>query len=146
MRAGAAAGANMELDRELDRELAVRAMRSSGGRAEDIEARIGDLEREWDIERAMEVNASAVGLAGLILGAAHSRKWLIVPGLVLPFLFQNAATGWSPPVSLFRKLGFRSRHEIDREKYALKAVRGDFEPNDELRADIAALRSVNLGS
>lgn len=134
------------VNEELDRELAVRVMRSSGGTSADIEARIGELDQEWDVERALETNASVIGLAGLILGITHSKKWLAVPGIVLPFLFQHATTGWCPPLPVLRRLGFRTRKEIDREKYALKAVRGDFEPNDELRSDIAALRAVDLGS
>jgi hypothetical protein len=28
---------------------------------------------------------------------------------------------------IFRRLGFRTASEIDRERYALKALRGDFE-------------------
>jgi hypothetical protein len=41
---------------------------------------------------------------------------------------QHALTGWCPPVPLFRRLGARTRQEIDRELYALKVVRGDFAP------------------
>ena len=137
---------DQDVNNELDRELAVRVMRSSGGSYENIETRIGELDQEWDIERALETNASVVGLAGLVLGITHSKKWLAVPGIVLPFLLQHAATGWCPPLPVLRRLGFRTRKEIDREKYALKAVRGDFEPNDELRSDIAALRAVDLAS
>ncbi|HJS07611.1 MAG TPA: hypothetical protein VJ809_08115, partial [Pirellulales bacterium] len=50
----------------------------------------------------------------------------IVPGVVLSFLFQHAVQGWCPPVPVLRRLGVRTREEIDREKYALKALRGDF--------------------
>lgn len=45
---------------------------------------------------------------------------------VLGFLFQHAVQGWCPPVSLLRRLGFRTSSEIDAERYALKALRGDF--------------------
>jgi hypothetical protein len=34
--------------------------------------------------------------------------------------------GWYPMIPLFRRMGFRSRKEIDREKFAMKALRGDF--------------------
>jgi hypothetical protein len=64
-----------------------------------------------------------VGLAA----ATGSRKWLILPGVVLSFLFQHAVQGWCPPVPVFRRLGVRTREEIDRERYALKALRGDFD-------------------
>ena len=55
-----------------------------------------------------------------------SRKWLVLTGAVLGFLFQHAVSGWCPPVPVLRRLGFRTRGEIDREKFALKAMRGDF--------------------
>ena len=45
---------------------------------------------------------------------------------IMGFLFQHAVTGWCPPVPVMRRLGVRTRSEIDREKFALKALRGDF--------------------
>jgi hypothetical protein len=74
----------------------------------------------------LETNASLLAFTGLALGVAHRKKWLIIPGLVLPVLFQHAVQGWCPPIPVFRRLGFRTREEIDREKYALKVLRGDF--------------------
>ena len=43
------------------------------------------------------------------------------------FLFQHALQGWCPPVPVLRRLGFRTVYEIDRERFSLKAIRGDFE-------------------
>src|SRR5688572_17785468 len=91
-----------------------------------IDARIEELDREWDIERTLEMNAAAFALTGTILGALVNRKWLVLPMLVTTFLAQHAIQGWCPPISVFRKMGIRTRPEIDREKYALKALRGDF--------------------
>ena len=34
--------------------------------------------------------------------------------------------GWCPPVPFLRRMGFRTASEIDYERYALKALRGDF--------------------
>lgn len=56
-----------------------------------------------------------------------SRRLLLVPAVVLGFLAQQALQGWCPPVPVFRRLGFRTRREIDAEKDALKALRGDFQ-------------------
>ena len=42
------------------------------------------------------------------------------------FLLQHAVQGWCPPVPVFRRLGVRTQTEIDEERYALKALRGDF--------------------
>ena len=79
------------------------------------------------MERLLETNASALAGVGVGLAAATgSRKWLILPGIVLSFLFQHAVQGRCPPVPVFRRLGVRTREEIDRERYALKALRGDF--------------------
>jgi hypothetical protein len=36
-------------------------------------------------------------------------------------------------VPIFRRLGVRTRDEINREKYALKALRGDFDEIDSMR-------------
>ena len=92
----------------------------------EISERIRKLDREWDIERMLEVNMSAVALTGIALSAFHHKRWLILPGIVLSFFAQHAIQGWCPPLPLFRKLGYRTRKEIDKEKYALKLLRGDF--------------------
>jgi hypothetical protein len=62
-----------------------------------------------------------------VLGASVNKRWLALPALVLAFLFQHAVQGWCPPIALFRRLGARTRKEIDVEKYALKFLRGDFD-------------------
>ena len=120
------ANTSEEINRRIDREIDARVQEYAGRNAEDITRRINELDREWDMERLLETNASALAFTGLVLGVTHSKRWLIVPGLVLPFLFQHAVQGWCPPVPVFRRLGVRTREEIDREKYALKVLRGDF--------------------
>ena len=74
------------------------------------------------MERVLEVNASTLALSGLVLGATVNKKWLLVPCVVLSFLLQHGLQGWCPPLPLLRRLGVRTRGEIDREKYALKAA------------------------
>ena len=91
----------------------------------DISARIDALDREWDIERYLEVMAPSFALTGVIMGL-NNRKWLLLPIGVLGFLLQHAIEGWCPPLALLRRLGVRTRREIDEERYALKALRGDF--------------------
>ena len=84
--------------------------------------RLEALDCEWDVERVLEVNASTLALSGLVLGVTVNKKWLLVPGVVLSFLLQHGLQGWCPPLPLLRRLGVRTRGEIDREKYALKAA------------------------
>jgi hypothetical protein len=93
---------------------------------EAISRRICELEAEWSIERYLDTNASTLALTGALLGLTVSRKWLLLSAMVSGFLFQHATTGWCPPVPVFRAFGVRTRAEIDREKFALKALRGDF--------------------
>ena len=95
--------------------------------AAERDARIRKLEREWDLERLLALNASSLVLAGMWLGSKVDRRWYTLPAVVATFLFQHAVQGWCPPLPLLRWLGFRSRREIDHEKAALKALRGDFE-------------------
>jgi hypothetical protein len=54
------------------------------------------------------------------------RRWYLLAGVVAGFLLQHAVQGWCPPVPVFRRWGFRTAAEIDEERYALKALRGDF--------------------
>jgi hypothetical protein len=94
---------------------------------EALSARIEELEREWDIERWLQTNASALAGTGVVLAATTSKKWLWLTGGVLGFLFLHAVHGWCPPIPALRRMGIRTRREIDREKFALKALRGDFQ-------------------
>ena len=88
-----------------------------------IERRLGELDREWDIERALESNAATVALIGLGLGAAINRKWFLLPAVVAGFLLQHAVQGWCPPVPVLRRLGFRTQGEIEYERDLLRSMR-----------------------
>ncbi|HEU4478437.1 MAG TPA: hypothetical protein VFR80_07955 [Pyrinomonadaceae bacterium] len=136
------ANTSEEINRRIDQDSEARIREYSTRSRSDITRRIEELDREWDMERLLETNASAIAFTGLALGLTHSKKWLIVPGIVLPFLFQHAVQGWCPPVPVFRRLGVRTREEIDREKYALKVLRGDFERVQSLPRPEAALEAV----
>jgi hypothetical protein len=116
----------------------------------EISRRIDALDREWDIERYLEVLAPGFALAGLGLGVIHNRKWLALSGAVLGFLAQHAVQGWCAPLAVLRRMGVRTRREIDEERYALKALRGDFSalPPDAPRSRVirvdAALEAIRL--
>ena len=61
------------------------------------------------------------------------------------FLLQHAVQGWCPPLPIFRRGGVRTQAEIEQERYALKAIRGDFEQMREGNPGRAnrALHAVN---
>ena len=107
---------NNRIDRQTDANIA----RFSGLGRDAVLRRISALDHEWDVERVLEVNASTLALSGLALGVTVNKKWLVVPGVVLSFLLQHGLQGWCPPLPILRRLGVRTRGEIDREKYALK--------------------------
>ena len=92
-----------------------------------ISKRLAELDAEWDIERRLETNASVAILVGLTLGATVDRRFYLLPAAVAGFLLQHALHGWCPPLPVFRRFGVRTASEIDYERYALKALRGDFD-------------------
>ena len=93
---------------------------------DEITRRVDALDYEWDVERYLEVLAPSLALSGLALGLLGRRAWFALPAVVLSFLVQHAIHGWCPPLTVLRRLGVRTRREIDEERYALKALRGDF--------------------
>ena len=107
---------------------------------DQIERRLRELDEEWDIERVLETGSSALTLSGLLLGITRHHKWLLLSLAVQGFFMQHALQGWCPPLPLFRRLGVRTADEINRERYALKALRGDF-----ARAD-AAVDAADAGA
>lgn len=111
---------------EIDQRTRLRLQRAAGAPPAVLSRLIADLDEEWDIERWLETNAALLALGGTLLGRFVNKKFLVVPCLVLPFLLQHALQGWCPPIPLLRRKGVRTRREIDAEKYALKALRGDF--------------------
>jgi len=114
------------IDDEIEQSIRYHSTQSN----EVITRRVQKLDQEWSMERWLGTNASAVALSGALLGLTVNRKWLVLSALASGFLFQHAIKGWCPPVPVLRKMGVRTRNEIDREKYALKALRGDFKNID----------------
>lgn len=113
-----------------------------------IEARLRALDAEWDIERTLQLNASLASTLGLLLAAAVNRRFLLLPAAAFAFFAQHALQGWCPPVPVMRRLGVRTAREIERERYALKALRGDFDRLPDTAAPIeervrAALAAVD---
>ena len=123
------------VNQRLQEEARHRVFEAAGQSEWALGERIRQLDRTWDIERWLEMNASALAFSGVLLGLFVNRKWFAIPCAVLPFLFLHAVQGWCPPIPVLRCLGVRTRGEIDEEKFALKALRGDFDPVDGHRTD-----------
>lgn len=115
--------------RDVNRRIARRtaeSLRWHEAHPQRIGQRLRELDEEWDVERALEANAASLAMFGSALALALDRRWAAVPLVVAGFLFQHATQGWCPPLPVMRRLGFRTSREIDHERYALKALRGDF--------------------
>jgi hypothetical protein len=115
-----------EVLRRIDDETVASLIRCADSDPQATEARLDALDREWDTDRALEAEAAAMGLAGLALGAFVSARLLALPAFVAAALLTHALTGRYPLMPLFRRMGIRTAREIARERYALKALRGDF--------------------
>lgn len=115
-------GANERIRRRTEAQIAYAAQQGP----QYIDQRLQELDREWDIERYLETGAASLSLLGMALGATVNRKWFLLPAAVAGFLMQHALQGWCPPLPALRRLGVRTADEINRERYALKALRGDF--------------------
>lgn len=114
-----------EVNQKIDTQIRENLNKYYHDRSE-IDKRLWELDREWDIERILELNAAAISFMGIWRGLTQNKLWLILPLAVTTLLATHAVEGWCPPVVLFRRLGFRTRAEIDKERYALKTIRGDF--------------------
>lgn len=106
----------------------------------EIDDRLRALDKEWDIERVLELGSSTLTLTGLALALGVNRKWLLLSLAVQGFFVQHALQGWCPPLPVFRRLGVRTPYEIEEERYALKALRGDFENASSADAALSATR------
>jgi hypothetical protein len=114
-----------EVNERLDAQAAAR-IQSAAGDAADPSDQITELDREWDFDRIMETESSLMGLMGLALGIGVHKRFLFISGFVAGMILLHSVHGWYPLLPLFRRMGVRTRDEIDRERNALKALRGDF--------------------
>ncbi len=115
-----------EVNEEIQRKTVENVSKYAPGGPAIIQWRLESLDKEWDVERMLELNAGIFTVLGVLLTAVFGSWWLLLPLAVGAFLAQHALSGWCPPLPIFRRMGFRTRAEIDYERYALKNFRGDF--------------------
>jgi len=115
-----------EVLRRIDEQIERNIQFYSAQSREVISRRIDELQEEWSIERWLELNVATIGLSTVILALTNNRKWALVTCGALGMFLMHALQGFDPPLPLLRRMNVRTRGEIDRELYALKALRGDF--------------------
>lgn len=111
-------------DRIAHRALRHVAACAQGERA-DIDRRLDSLDREWDVQRVIELEAAMTIGGGLLLGLARRRPWLGLSAFAAAMVLLHSARGTYPLLPLLRRLGVRSAAEISHEHRALRVLRGD---------------------
>jgi hypothetical protein len=101
---------------------------------EAIVERLAEIDREWDIDRVLMANFALVGgaayalgtqrlLQGPVFGFSRRRtRLLYVLGAQLGFLLLHATVGWCPPLVVLRRMGVRTKSEIELERSLLLAA------------------------
>jgi hypothetical protein len=90
-----------------------------------IRQRLWVLDREWHIDRALMAVFSVLGAFTAHRSYVAARRgnrsgWRLVLWTQMGFLLHHAIRGWCPPVSVLRRLGFRTEKEIAGERTTLE--------------------------
>lgn len=115
------------LTRRFEDQLRANISRYVGADRSTIDQRLGELDREWNVERLIETEAPLMIGLGIALGLAKDRKWFALSALAASMVILHNLQGWYPLVPLFRRLGLRTQNEIEQERNALRLLRGDHE-------------------
>lgn len=94
---------------------------------EAVADRLRELDAEWGLERALTAGLAGVSAFGLVMGFFGSRTLRLLTWIATPLLFAYSIGKWAPSAELTDRRGLRTRKEIEEERYALKAWRGDFQ-------------------
>jgi hypothetical protein len=99
-----------------------------------IGERLAQIEEEWSVGRVAKVAAGALALGAAAAGLAGRRRTsallaVTAGGCLCSYLLSRR----SVVGDLLCHLGFRQGNEIERERLALRALRGDFEHVPTLR-------------
>jgi hypothetical protein len=94
---------------------------------EAVDERLAQLENEWSVGRAAKVSAAVLALGAAAAELAGRRRISVLLALtagtcLCPYLHNRQ----SVVGQLLCRFGFRPGPEIDRERTALRALRGDF--------------------
>ncbi len=84
----------------IDRDTDIRIMWYSERPAAEVHLRLVELDEEWDMEKVLSSNGALLALTGAVLGCPAVKN--LVP--------------------LLRRLGIRTRREVDRERQSLRRM------------------------
>ncbi len=110
------------VNERLDR-CASESLQRAADDAEFARERIASLDREWELDRVILLAFAAAGAVALTLGLRRDRRWKFPLAAQIAFMLAHSLVGWCPPAALLRRIGFRTRQEIDAERAALTHIR-----------------------
>jgi len=91
-----------------------------------IRKRLDELDREWHVDRALMGVFSVLGAftahrALRALRRGHPLSgWRVLFWAQMAFMGHHALRGWSPPLAVLRRIGFRTEKEIAAERVVLE--------------------------
>ena len=91
-----------------------------------IQTRLEALDEEWSVDKVLQIGTSGATIASFWFSLTKSRIWSLLPVILAGGAIHYGVTGGSPAADLIRRFGIRTRDEIEGERIALLAVRGDF--------------------
>ena len=107
------------------------------GGHESVTERLSQLDEEWSAGQLTKAAAGGLVVGGLLLARRHPL-FALLPAAGAVALAQSASGRKSWLSSLFCRCGYRGRSDIEKERLALRTLRGDFRhlPSlHDLRAD-----------
>lgn len=120
------------VNRRIARDIEVSVQHHTREGRDSVQRRLAELDSEWDIDRVLMANFAVLGGAAYGIGIAryaHTPWWrrprtglLYAFGVQLGFLLMHATIGWCPPAAVWRRLGARTKSEIDLERSMLEAA------------------------
>lgn len=84
-----------------------------------VSRRMAELDDEWDVQRVLQVVTSGATIGGFWFAITKSRIWLLLSLAMAGGALHHGLTGGSPAADFVRRLGFRTRDEIEFERRAL---------------------------
>ncbi len=101
-------------------------VRWHAARPERIDGRLRELDREWLAARRLRRGAATLAAASALASVLVDRRYALLSAALSVLLAEPAMRREAQASALLRRFGAVSIEEIEIERYALKALRGDF--------------------
>ena len=130
-----------QINKAIDQETLALLEQYSDATPEEVQERLMELDTSYDVECYVEMVGSGLTLAGIALATRFKKLWFL-PAITSGLVLAHSLPIWDPLTPILRLFGVWSRQEIEREKFALKLLRGDFERLDNDRSAKSALAAA----